>query len=75
MVVTKKITKIGNSYGVILSSDILEGLGVAPDGELQLTLEHGRLQIESAEARQNKVLKAAAKYINKYRADFKKLAE
>ena len=45
---TKTLTKIGNSRGIILDRTMLEHLGVAEGGMVEMTMEAGRIVITSA---------------------------
>jgi antitoxin MazE len=47
----KKLTAIGNSYGVVIDKAILELLKITPDTELELSTDGTRLVIEPAGAR------------------------
>lgn len=43
-----RITAWGNSHGVRLPRDVLEKAGVAPEAEVTITAEAGRIVIEPA---------------------------
>jgi len=75
MALIKKITKIGNSYGIIINNELLANMGLGPDSEVRITEGNGYLQIEPSQGRENRIMKAAAKYLDLYNRDFKKLAE
>jgi antitoxin component of MazEF toxin-antitoxin module len=47
----KKLTAIGNSYGLVIDKAILELLKITPDTELELSTDGTRLVIEPAGAR------------------------
>jgi len=47
----KKLTAIGNSYGLIIDKAILELLKITPDTELELSTDGTRLIVEAAGAR------------------------
>lgn len=49
----KKLTQIGNSYGLVLDRSILELLGISPDSELQLSTDGTRLIIEPVARRKD----------------------
>ncbi|HEX9104658.1 MAG TPA: AbrB/MazE/SpoVT family DNA-binding domain-containing protein [Polyangia bacterium] len=44
----KKLTAIGNSYGLVIDKSILELLRITPDTELELSTDGTRLIIEPA---------------------------
>lgn len=70
----KTISKIGNSFGVIIPTEMLRELNLEGKEQVRLTSLKGMIQIEPLEKRADRVLKAAAKYVQKYHEDFKKLA-
>lgn len=45
MAMTKKLSPIGNSYGILIEKPILELLGITPDTELVVTTDGAGLQI------------------------------
>jgi len=47
----KKLTAIGNSYGLIIDKAILELLKITPDTELELSTDGTRLIVEAAGAK------------------------
>ena len=47
----KKLTAIGNSYGLVIDKAILELLRITPDTELELSTDGTRLIIEPAGAK------------------------
>lgn len=77
MALVKKMTKIGNSWGVILPADILQVVGIEPAGECEIEVDAESVVLRphrktgSADAR---VTAAMARFIKKYRSDLKKLA-
>ena len=46
----KKLTAIGNSYGLVIDRSILELLRITPDTELELSTDGTRLIIEPVQA-------------------------
>src|SRR5262250_1599791 len=47
----KKLTVIGNSYGLVIDRSILELLHITPETELELSTDGTRLMIEPVHAR------------------------
>ncbi|MBI2339411.1 MAG: AbrB/MazE/SpoVT family DNA-binding domain-containing protein [Deltaproteobacteria bacterium] len=74
METVKPVSKIGNSYGIIIPSGMLKEMGLKGKNKVRLVSGGGFIQIEPAEGREDKIMKAAAKYVKKYRLDFRKLA-
>ncbi len=75
MSLVKKVTKIGNSYGVILPSDIMELLGIKPEDELEMSVEKGGILIHPSRKENNLVMQAFTKFIDQYDETLKKLAQ
>lgn len=72
----QKISKIGNSYGILIPIHMLKELGLkGSQKKVKLCSGNGMIQIEPVGQRENRILKAAAKYLKKYRHDFKRLAK
>lgn len=47
-IANRKITKIGNSYGITIPLEILEEVGLKQGDEIQLELENGVIQISKS---------------------------
>lgn len=47
-IVNRKITKIGNSYGITIPLEILEEVGLKQGDEVQLELNNGVIQISKS---------------------------
>lgn len=75
MTVLKRLTKIGNSYAIIIPYTMLADLGLLKKKKVKITQNDQVIQIESPEGRQDIVMRLASKYLKKYHDDFKKLAE
>ncbi len=74
----KKLTKIGNSYGVILSKEILDTVGIEPSRGCVISLEKYRLTIEPVRRKKNfdeEVSASMIRFMKKYRSDLEKLAK
>jgi antitoxin component of MazEF toxin-antitoxin module len=75
MITEKHLTKIGNSLGIIISSDMLQESGIQETDKVQVKVIAGKIEIEPVKKREDIIVTAAAKYLQKYRADFKKMSE
>lgn len=75
MEITKTISKIGNSYGIIIPNEMLAELGIKGRKKVKLISGNGRIQIEPPEGREDRLLKTAQKYVSKYYDDLKRLAK
>jgi len=78
MALVKKLTKIGNSWGVILSADLLKVAGLQPGGEYELSVIGDTILIQSPEkknADDAKVIENFLMVLKKYDKSLKKLAD
>lgn len=76
MTIVKKLTKIGNSYGVILPKRILQLVGVKPEEGCRITVEESRVTIEPAKTSKGldeRVAQAMLRFMKKYRSDLSRL--
>ncbi len=69
------IRKIGNSEGIIIPKEMLDGLGVKAGDAMQLRAENGRLTMEPVAEDISEDLEAARHFMEKYKNALKKLAE
>lgn len=69
------IRKIGNSEGIIIPKEVLDGLGVKAGDAMQLRAENGRLTMEPVAEDISEDLEAARHFMEKYKNALKKLAE
>ena len=77
MALIKKLTRIGNSYGVILPTEILKVAGMEPEGEYEIQVKEGEVSIHPHRKEDDldkRVMESMTKFMKKYRADLKKLA-
>lgn len=75
MALVKKLSKIGNSYGVILPSDILDIAGLSKDSEVEISVKERQIIIRPTRLKDHKVLKTFMKVIEDYEDTFEKLAK
>lgn len=73
MEVIKSISRIGNSLGVIIPDIMLVHMGLKKKKKVRIIMEGTSLRIEPDEGREAHLMGIAAKYIKRYRSDFKKM--
>ncbi len=71
----KKLTKIGNSYGVILPKELLDQLGIDEKTEMEVELRENELALKPIRMKDYKVMKTFLSVVRDYDKTFKKLAE
>lgn len=74
MALEKKITKIGNSYGLIIPSDIMDLVGITPDSEVEITIDHGALLIHPTHKEDKLITQAFTKFVEQFGETLQKLA-
>ena len=74
MALVKKITKIGNSYGVILPSDVMSLVGLSPDDEVEITVEKGGVLLQHTRKQNHLIMDAFRQFVDEYDDTLKKLA-
>ncbi|MBN1556099.1 MAG: AbrB/MazE/SpoVT family DNA-binding domain-containing protein [Phycisphaerae bacterium] len=74
---TKKLTKHGNSYALVIDKPILELLRITPETTLSIATDGETLMISPVrdDARRKKLRDSLAKINRKYGDDLKRLAE
>lgn len=73
----KRLTKIGNSLGVVLDRPLLERLGVDAETELEISSDGSVILIAPVRAKKRdaKLKKVTDRVFDTYAGAFKKLAE
>lgn len=71
----KKLSAVGNSYGLVIEKPILELLSIDRDTELEMTTDGERLIIEPVRTGKKSLRAAAEKVMKKHDATFRKLAK
>jgi antitoxin component of MazEF toxin-antitoxin module len=71
----KKLSAIGNSYGVVIEKPILELLNIDRDTELEMTTDGDRLIIEPIRTGKKSLKSSAEKVMKKHDSTFRKLAK
>ena len=74
MGLVKNIIKIGNSYGLILPSDVMELVGIKPESEVEIKVEKDGLFIHPTLREDRMVMENFVKFAGKYDDTLKKLA-
>jgi antitoxin component of MazEF toxin-antitoxin module len=74
---TKRLTRHGNSYALVIDKPILELLRITPETPLELTTDGERLLVSPVRdrKRQEKLRLSLAKINRRYRDDLKRLAD
>lgn len=75
MTLTKKLTKIGNSLGLILPNDILNLAGIDSDAEVQIEAKPGKITLTPINLEDHKVMKTFLSVLKDYDEAFEKLAQ
>jgi antitoxin component of MazEF toxin-antitoxin module len=71
----KKLSAIGNSYGLVIEKPILELLNIDRDTELEVTTDGQRLVIEPIRTDKKSLRASAEKVMKKHDSTFRKLAK
>lgn len=71
----KKLTKIGNSFGLILSNDIMSLANIHPESEVEIEIENGRLIIHPIVKEDEKIKNAFSKFVTNYSDVLQKLSK
>jgi antitoxin component of MazEF toxin-antitoxin module len=73
---TKKLTHIGNSLGLVIEKPILELLSITQETDLEMTTDGKRLIIEPVgPPRRRRIAGAARKAVDKHENTFRRLAK
>lgn len=71
----KKLSAVGNSYGLVIEKPILELLNIDRNTELEMTTDGDRLIIEPIRSGKKSLRGSAVKIMKKHDATFRKLAK
>ncbi len=71
----KKLSAVGNSFGLVIEKPILELLRIDRDTELEMTTDGERLIIEPIRNHKSKLQASAKKVMKKHDSVFRKLAK
>jgi antitoxin component of MazEF toxin-antitoxin module len=75
MALIKKLTKIGNSWGVILPTDLLKVVGIEDSSEVEISVKENQIVLRPTSLKDRKVMKAFMKVLDQYDKTFEKLAK
>lgn len=75
MALVKKLTKIGNSTGIILPSDVLKLVGIDDDSEVQISTKDHQIILEPANLKDRQVMETFLSVLEDYDDTLKKLAK
>jgi antitoxin MazE len=71
----KKLSAVGNSFGLVIEKPILELLSIDRDTELDITTDGERLIIQPVREGKKTLRASAEKIIKKHDSTFRKLAK
>jgi len=71
----KKLSAVGNSYGLVIEKPILELLKIDRETDLEMTTDGMRLIIEPIRSTKKTLRASAEKIMKKHNSTFKKLAK
>lgn len=71
----KKLSAVGNSFGLVIEKPILELLSIDRDTELEMTTDGERLIIKPIRTGKKGLRASAEKVMKKHDATFRKLAK
>jgi len=71
----KKLSAVGNSFGLVIEKPILELLSIDRDTELEMTTDGERLIIEPVRTGRKGLRASAEKVMKKHDSTFRKLAK
>ncbi len=71
----KRLSAVGNSYGLVIEKPILELLKIDRDTDLEMTTDGERLIIEPIRKGKKTLRASAEKIMKKHEATFRKLAK
>ncbi|HCU24957.1 MAG TPA: hypothetical protein DF383_08065 [Deltaproteobacteria bacterium] len=75
MVLVKKLSKIGNSYGVILPAEVLEIAGLSKEEEVEISVKENRVILKPTRLKDHQVMKVFMGVLEDYDKTFEKLAK
>jgi antitoxin component of MazEF toxin-antitoxin module len=75
MTLVKKLTKIGNSLGVILPTDILKVVGISDKSEVEISIKDDEIVLRPTNLKDHKVMKIFLGVLKDYDETLKKLAK
>ncbi len=75
MIRVTRVSKQGNSLGVVLPKEFLEGLGLAQGDRVALSLHDQRIEITRAEDDYNQAMDLGKECASRYRRALAKLAQ
>ena len=75
MALVKKLTKIGNSCGLIVPREFMESAGLSEKSQVELEIRGDELVVRPARLKDYKVMKTFMTVVRDYDKLFKKLAK
>ncbi len=71
----KKFTRIGNSWGIIIPSELLKLTGINPKDEFEMEIKKDHIVIKPINLKDHKVMKTFLSVLEDYNQTLKKLAK
>ncbi len=76
MALLKKLSRIGNSYGIILPADVLKVVGLDENSEVEITINQKKqIIIKPTHLKDHKIMNTFMGVLEDYDDTFKKLAK
>ncbi|MBI3540672.1 MAG: AbrB/MazE/SpoVT family DNA-binding domain-containing protein [Deltaproteobacteria bacterium] len=75
MALVKKLTKIGNSLGIILPTEILRVAGMDTDSEVEISVKDNEVLLRPTKLKDHKVMKTFMGVVKDYDQTLRKLAK
>lgn len=75
MALVKKLTKIGNSYGIVIPSEVLSMVDLKPNSKINITVEKGVILIHPVLKEDQMINEAFSKFVVNYTDTLQRLAQ
>ncbi len=75
MTLVKKLTKIGNSMGIILPSEILATTGINSKSKIEMEIRGNEIILRPIDLKNHKVMKTFLSVVKDYDKTLRKLAQ
>lgn len=75
MALVKKLTRIGNSWGIILPAELMKVTGIDENSSVELTVKDHTIELSPVSIKDQKVMKTFLGVLQDFDDTFKKLAK
>lgn len=75
MAIVKKLTKIGNSWGVIIPGEVMKAAHLKGNSKVKVDIENDRVVISPIDLKDERIMRTFMKVIQDYDNTFSKLAK